>query len=106
MANNIFIQLCQQNGIPPPTTEYRFHPVRRWKMDYAWVSAKIALEVEGGVFSGGRHTRGAGFLKDCEKYNSAALLGWIVLRVTPSALCTAETVDMIRQARALVEASK
>jgi hypothetical protein len=42
----------------------------------------VALEVEGGVFSHGRHTRGAGFTADAEKYNVAALSKWIVLRVT------------------------
>lgn len=68
--------------IPPPELEHRFHPPRRWRFDLAWPDQKLAVEVEGGVWLGGRHTRPAGFEADCEKYNQAALDGWQVLRVT------------------------
>jgi hypothetical protein len=95
---SIFLALLRDAGIPPPVAEYRFDAVRRWRFDWAFVSQKIAVEVEGGVWSGGRHTRGAGFLKDCEKYNHAAIAGWTILRVTPSTLCTAETVRLIKAA--------
>lgn len=78
--------------------EYRFNNERRWRFDYAWPDAGIALEVEGGVWSRGRHTRGAGFLKDCEKYNDAAVRGWIVIRVTPDTLCTPETIALLKRA--------
>lgn len=85
-------------GIPLPEREYKFHPSRRWRFDYAWPNHMIALEVEGGVWTGGRHTRGAGFLADVEKYNAAALVGWRVLRVTPSHLLHSETINMLREA--------
>ncbi len=61
--------------------EYKFHPDRRWRFDFAWPSVLVAVEVEGGVWSGGRHGRGSGFIGDCEKYGEAAVLGWRVLRV-------------------------
>ena len=66
-----------------PVEEYRFHAVRKWRFDYAYVDKKIAVEIEGGIFVIGRHTRGAGFLKDMEKYNAAGLLGWRIFRFTP-----------------------
>lgn len=69
-------------------------------MDYAWPDALVALEVEGGVWTGGRHTRGAGFLADMEKYNEAARLGWRVLRCTPSTLDSLTTVRLIADALA------
>jgi hypothetical protein len=94
----VFAALCKSFGIPAPVPEYRFHPTRKWRADYAWPAAKIILEVEGGVWTKGRHTRGAGFLKDCEKYNAAALLGYRVLRVTPKTLESTETMDMLREA--------
>jgi very-short-patch-repair endonuclease len=69
--------------VPEPVTEYKFHPSRRWRFDYAWPEKSLALEVDGGGFVGGRHSRGTGIEKDCEKFNEAAVLGWTVLRVTP-----------------------
>ncbi len=69
-------------GLPKPVREYQFHPTRKWRLDFAFPDHMLALEVEGGVFSGGRHVRPQGFTEDCEKYNEAILLGWRVLRVT------------------------
>jgi very-short-patch-repair endonuclease len=66
-----------------PTTEHRFAPPRRWRFDVAFPDRMLAIEIEGGVWTRGRHTRPAGFLRDAEKYNRAALLGWRVLRFTP-----------------------
>jgi len=60
--------------------EHRFHPERRWRFDFADVQNKIAVEIDGGAFSGGRHTRGGGFVADCEKINAAIVLGWRVFR--------------------------
>lgn len=67
---------------PQPEEEHRFHPVRRWRFDFAWPDQKVAVEIEGGVWTGGRHTRGKGFEGDCVKYNTAQLMGWTVLRFT------------------------
>jgi very-short-patch-repair endonuclease len=62
--------------------QHRFHPDRKWAFDFAWPARRWALEVEGGTWTGGRHTRGEGFRDDCEKYAQAALKGWRVLRAT------------------------
>lgn len=75
-------------------SEYRFHPDRKWRADFAIPSAKILIEIDGGVWSGGRHTRGAGFLGDMEKLNAAACLGYRVLRFQPKD-CKAKSVTMI-----------
>lgn len=72
--------------LPEPVREYRFHPTRRWRFDFAWPDAKVAVECEGGIWSRGRHVRGRGFESDCEKYNAATLLGWRVFRCTPGML--------------------
>jgi very-short-patch-repair endonuclease len=69
--------------VPQPVTEYRFHPTRKWRFDFCWPEKSLALEVDGGGFVQGRHSRGAGMEKDCEKMNEAAVLGWTVLRCTP-----------------------
>ena len=67
--------------MPMPVEEHRFCK-RRWRFDLAWVDRKLAVEIEGGTWSHGRHTRGKGFKGDCVKYNEATLLGWRVFRVT------------------------
>jgi very-short-patch-repair endonuclease len=90
-----FERLLRSVGLPAPVREHRFHAVRRWRFDYAWPSEKVALEVEGGVWTGGRHTRGAGFVGDMEKYNAATVAGWRVVRVVPGKLCASATVWML-----------
>lgn len=64
------------------TSEYRFHATRKWRFDFALPDNRIAFELEGGIWSGGRHNRARGFTDDCEKYNAATLLGWRVFRFT------------------------
>jgi very-short-patch-repair endonuclease len=95
----IFLAHCRAQGLPEPTPEHRFHPERRWRFDYAWLDAKIALEVEGGIWTGGRHTSPKGFEADIEKYNAAACLGWRVLRTTPKNLLTLRTAQAVKAAR-------
>ena len=66
--------------LPPYVRELRFHPERRWRFDYAWPDARVALEVDGGAGAFGRHSRPGGMRGDHEKANAAQLAGWIVLR--------------------------
>lgn len=79
---SIFALQCRELGLPKHEREYRFSPPRRWRFDFAWLDQKLAVEIEGGIFSHGRHTRGKGFQADCEKYNTAVEQGWTVLRYT------------------------
>ena len=71
------------NVLPGWVVEYKFHPQRKWKYDFAHPVYKIACEIEGAVWTNGRHTRGSGFVKDMEKYNAGTVLGWQILRFTP-----------------------
>lgn len=73
-------------GLPEPVREYRFAPPRRWRADFAFPELKILIECEGGGWVNGRHSRGAGFEADMEKYNAASMLGWTVLRFSGSAI--------------------
>lgn len=66
----------------PLETEYKFHPTRKWRFDFAHLTSKVAIEVEGGIWSQGRHTRGSGYMADCKKYNAAIIEGWRVFRIT------------------------
>ena len=62
--------------------EYKFCKDRKWRADFCFPERRLLVEVEGGIWKEGRHTRGSGFMKDCEKYNQATLEGWALLRVT------------------------
>jgi very-short-patch-repair endonuclease len=80
-----------------PEREVRFDPVRKWRFDFAWTEVKVAVEIEGGAFVRGRHTRGAGYAADCEKYNAALIAGWSVLRFTSEMLRNEEYVlDVVK----------
>ena len=86
-----------------PEREYRFKPPRRYRADFAFPERKLLVEIEGGVYSNGRHVRGKGYSQDCEKYNLAVIDGWDVLRFTSemvddgSALTTLENYFISRE---------
>ena len=94
---NIVVKWFEQHGLIA-VPEYRFDAVRRWRFDFAFVDSKVALEVQGGLFTGGRHSRGPALLKEHEKLNAAACDGWRVLFTIPQNVCMGETVEMIRRA--------
>ena len=132
-AEETFAAQLKADGFPPFEREYRFHPTRRWRFDFAWpygstpaiwvvdrsadidierlvnarpgsiimtndvdgikqLGSHIAVEIEGGIWVKGAHTRGKHFESDCEKYNEAQKLGWQVYRFTP---------DMVNDGRAV-----
>ncbi len=95
---DLFVCLCKSDLGVLCVKEHKFHPKRKWRFDYAIPDHKIALEVEGGVWTGGRHTSSSGFLKDMEKYNTATLMGWRVLRTTPDELLRTATLRMLQDA--------
>ena len=95
MGNVAFPMLCAAVGLPAPEAEYRFDASRRWRFDWAWPTEKIALEQEGGVWIQGRHSRGAGMVKDFEKYNQAGVLGWRVLKATPKQIASGDILPTL-----------
>ena len=82
-------------GILGHEREYRFHPTRRWRFDFAWPTKMVACEVEGGLYIRGRHNTAKGMLADMEKYNTAATMGWTVLRVGGDHIKSEEAVEWI-----------
>lgn len=86
-------------GLPAPQFEFRFHPVRKWQFDLAFPRSlnPVAIEVQGGIWIGGRHNRGAALKKEWEKLNTAASLGWRIIYVEPRDLCTLTTANLIKE---------
>jgi len=87
-------------GGPELEKEFRFHPVRKWRADFAHLPSRTLIEIEGGIYVHGRHNRGAGFAADLEKYLEAALAGWRVVRLGPNELTAAHVERLV----ALVQA--
>lgn len=111
------------NGLPDPVREYKFHKTRRWRADFAWPDRMLIVEVEGGtygnrvicnlchkpvmqrtgagklipVFTGGRHNSASGFEADAEKYNTAQISGWRVIRVTGKMIKSGAAIEFIKE---------
>jgi very-short-patch-repair endonuclease len=97
-APDMFLKLLQSNFKGEVIEkEFRFHATRKWRFDYAFPALKIAVEVDGGVWTGGRHINPAGYINDMEKLNNAAALGWLVLRITTDDRFASKTYDLIKQ---------
>lgn len=94
-----FVKRCTEDpAMGEPRRELVFHAERRWRFDFAWPSKRVALEIEGGVWTGGRHVSGAGFTKDMEKYNYAAAMGWLIIRCQWRTLLHDETRALLQAA--------
>lgn len=98
MEHIVFIAALDAAGIPRPKGEVQHIPGRKFALDYAWPDAKLGVEVEGGVYTGKAHGSISGILRDMEKNNLSILVGWRVLRFTPSQLCQPSTVETIQRA--------
>lgn len=96
-----FEWMWKQLGGPPLLREHKFCPTRKWRADYCYLPKKVIIELEGGVWDGGRHTRGPGFINDIEKYNSATMLGYRVLRIATGGVVAARLQEMIDYIRGL-----
>ena len=81
LENDFQSWLGQNPDIPFAVREFIFAPPRKFRFDFAWPDQKVAVEIEGGLWKGGRHQTLDGFMKDCEKYERALQLGWRVYRV-------------------------
>lgn len=84
-------------GLPRPVREYQFARPRRFRFDFCWQSHNLAVEVDGGIWTQGRHTRGSGVIGDCEKSFYAALRGWLVVRVTPDHIRSGEAISWVER---------
>jgi hypothetical protein len=98
LSTAIFLRLLAERKLPAPVAEYQFAKPRKWRADFCWIDQKVILEVNGGIFSQGRHTRGAALLKEWDKINTGAGIGYRFIFCQPSQLATRRTIDYIENA--------
>lgn len=92
-----FDQWLRQVFGPRLVTEYKFHPTRKWKFDYALLAEKIGIEFDG-LYGGGAHTSPAMVAKDSEKINQAQLHGWVVIRANANSVRSGQAFRDVMQA--------
>ena len=89
---------CSMAGLPTPVAEYRAIEGRRFRFDLAFIEQKLLIEVQGGIWNGGKHGRGAGIETDQEKLNLAVIAGWRVLHVSSNHVKSGKALMWIRLA--------
>lgn len=94
----LVLQFWLSIGLAGAVAEYRFHLQRKWRFDFAFPASRVAVEVQGGLFSRGRHTRGAALVKEYEKLTAAAVAGWRVLYCQPNDILTVAFANQVKQA--------
>ena len=99
----LWVQLNMAQPALEKCREYKFHPVRLWRLDLAFEREKLAVEIEGFGPGGtaGRHQRMAGFTADCEKYAELAIAGWRLIRVTTAQVRSGQALTWIERALGL-----
>jgi len=95
---SVFAAACEAAGLSRPEPEYRFCKDRRWRADWAFLKEKVAVEIQGGLHVGGRHTRGAALEREYEKLNELAIMGFRVLLVTPEQFERGDVVGLVARA--------
>lgn len=102
------LALWHSLGISGALAEYQFHMERKWRFDFAFPKARVAVEVQGAIFGTGQrckvcgqtkaggHTRGAALVKEYEKLNAAALAGWRILYCQPREIQTVEFGKVVK----------
>lgn len=93
------LQVRSSRLLPPPEKQVRFHPERGWRLDFAWPTLRLAVEIEGLVPGGkGRHQTIDGMTEDLVKYNEALCLGWRVLRVSQAQVRSGQALEWAERA--------
>lgn len=93
------ITRCIQVGLPEPVREFYFHPTRKWRYDLAFLGGfRLLIDVQGGTWVQGHHSRGTGYRNDCIKMAEAVLAGYRVLWLTSDMISDDTAIDLIERA--------
>jgi len=93
---NLLLQQHMDELRIPWVAEYKFHPTRKWRADYR-LGKSVLVEIEGGIYTRGRHSRGAGMEADIEKYNAAIALGYKLYRFSTGQVLTGKAREFLKE---------
>lgn len=93
-----FIKLVEQELGLNVWPEFYFSTERKYRLDFAIPTLKIAIEVQGGIWAKGNsgHSSGTGIKRDMDKSNLAQSLGWFLIKVIPNELLSLKTLELIK----------
>ncbi len=91
-----FLNQIRAKRLPEPKREFIFHSERKWRLDFAWPDLLLAIEVHGGNWVGGRHSRPKGMNEDFLKIGSAQIDGWTVLQLTGDMVKNLKGIELAR----------
>lgn len=89
--------MIKEANLPVPIREHKFLEDRKFRADFCWIEERLIVEVQGGIWQGGRHTSGHGYTADRERSNLAQLAGFIILEVTPDQIKNGKAIEWITQ---------
>jgi hypothetical protein len=81
-----------------PQRNYRFHPMRRFEIDWAWPEQKVGVEIQGGIWipgGKGAHSRPMNIVRDMTKHNLLLDAGWRVWHYTPKEVIDGIAIEHI-----------
>lgn len=95
---DLFLQRVREAGLPEPvrqSNEPWAGSGRKFKADFFWPQFGLVVEVDGGTWNGGRHTRGSGFESDCTKQAIAVANGYAYLRFASRHIQNGDALDFV-----------
>lgn len=89
-----FLDLWKNLGGPELKREHRFHPERKWRLDFFHEASKTAIEIDGGIWVKSGHSSGHGIMRDMEKANELTFMEHHLFRLCDKTI-TADNLKRI-----------
>jgi hypothetical protein len=84
--------------MPTPIREFIPIPGRKLRFDFGFPDWRLLVEVQGAVWTKGKHGRGSGIIQDQDKLNLATLNGFFCLQFSVNHVEDGRAVKVIAQA--------
>ena len=94
----LLLEKIREAQLPEPEREYKALKDRQFPWDLAWPEHRLLVEIQGGIYQRGAHSRGAGIERDMEKLNLATLAGYRSLQFSRGMIEDGTAVEVISRA--------
>ena len=87
-------ELIKEFKLSSAVKEAIYGEIKEWRNDYLHEPTRTIIELDGGIYNGGRHVRPQGFIEDCVKLNMATMCGYRLIRI-PTGFATDNYLSQI-----------